>query len=87
MKIFVRAGVPLNKIDHFRELLEETGYRLSDRRYMLDLILFVPGEEETRMQQEISGKHVGVVFDSTPRLGEALAIVLRFVSDSWTVEQ
>ena len=46
---------------------------------MLDLIPL--REEETRIKQEISRKHV-VVFDSTTHLGEALAIVLRFVSDS-----
>jgi hypothetical protein len=38
---FLRAGVPLRKYDHFRELLEENALRLSDRRHMSDLIPFV----------------------------------------------
>ena len=81
MKQSCETASRCNKIDHFRELLEETGYQLSDRHYMPNLIPFVRREEETRIKQEISRKHV-VVFDSTTHLGEALAIVLRFVSDS-----
>ena len=45
---FMKAGVPLPEIDHFRELLEERAYRLSDRRDMYDLIPFVQSEEQQR---------------------------------------
>ena len=30
---------------------------------------------------------MAVTFDGSTRLGEALAIVLRYVSDEWTLEQ
>ena len=43
---FMRAGVPLAKVDHFRELLEERGYRLSNRRGMCDLIPLVQSGEQ-----------------------------------------
>ena len=33
--------MPLAKIDHFRDILEEHAYRLSDRRGMSDLIPFI----------------------------------------------
>ena len=29
---FLRAGIPINKLDQFRELLEENGLRLAGRR-------------------------------------------------------
>ena len=32
-------------------------------------------------------KHIGVIFDGTTRLGEAMAIVIRYVSESWELEQ
>ena len=32
------AGVPFEKVDCFRELLEENSFRLVDKRYLLDLI-------------------------------------------------
>ena len=84
---FLRAGVPLHKYEHFRDLLEENALRLSDRRHMSDLIPFVLKEEQQRIKQEISSKYVSVIFDGTSRLGEALAVVLRFISDDWTIEQ
>ena len=38
---FLRAGIPLNKLDIFRELFEENGFRLTEKRNMFDLILFI----------------------------------------------
>ena len=87
VRSFLRAAVPLNKLDCFRDLLEENAYHLSDRRHMSDLVPFILKEEQCRIRKEIADKHVAVIFDGTTRLGEALAIVLRFVSDDWTLEQ
>ena len=84
---FLKAAVPLRKLDCFRDLLEEHAYRLSDRRHLSDLIPFIRSEEESKIRQEISGKPISVIFDGTTRLGEALAIVIRFVSDEWSLEQ
>jgi len=87
LKSFLRAGIPLNKISPLRDLLEEGGFRLCDRRFLYDLIPFVVKEEEMQVKDEIKNKYVSVIFDGTPHTCEALAIVLRFVSDSFTVEQ
>lgn len=38
VQTFLRAGVPISKIEHFRPLLEEFGYRLAGRKQMSDLI-------------------------------------------------
>ena len=43
---FLKAGVPISKLDHFQELLEENGVRLARRRSMSDSILFVQHEEQ-----------------------------------------
>ena len=45
VECFLRAAVPLNKLQHFRTLLEETGYRLTDRHHMSDLIPLVLKQE------------------------------------------
>ena len=84
---FLKAAAPLRKLDCFRDLLEEHAYRLSDRCHLSDLIPFIRSEEESKIRQEISGKPISVIFDGTTRLGEALAIVIRFVSDEWSLEQ
>ena len=46
---FLKGGVPLSKIDAFRELLEENAYRLTDRRNMQDNVPFILKDEESRM--------------------------------------
>ena len=38
---FLRAAVPLNKMQFFKNLLEENAYCLTDRHYMSDLIPFI----------------------------------------------
>lgn len=83
---FLKAGVPLNKLHHFRDLLEERAYKLADPRGMHDLIPFVADDEQNRIKQEIDRKDVGVIFDGTTRLGEAIAVIVRFVDD-WDIVQ
>ena len=77
----VRAAVPLNKLDCFRDLPEECACGLTDRRHMSALVPFILKEEQSRIQEELAGRHVAVTFDGTTRLGKALAIVLCYVSD------
>ena len=85
---FLKAGVPLSKLDLFRDLLEENCYRLAGRHPMSDVIPFILSEEKRRIKDEIAGKDVSVIFDGTSRLGEALAIVVRIVNSStWCIEQ
>ena len=81
---FLRAGVPLSKIDCFRDLFEENGYRLADRRCMFDYIPFIL-KEEKRLKQEFDGNDISVTFDGTARLGEALAIIVRYVDEKWCI--
>ena len=83
----LRAGIPLSKLDSFRDVLEENAYRLTDRRHMSDLVPFILKEEEAHIRDEITGKYLSVIFDGTSRLGEALAVIVRFVGDEWVLEQ
>ena len=80
---FLKADIPLNKIDVFRDLLEKNGQRLAGRRSLSDLI---HQEEIALIKEELRGKKVSVIFDGTTRLGEAMAIILRFVDD-WQIQQ
>ena len=85
VQTFLKAGVPLNKVDIFRHLLEENGTRLVERRSLSDLVPFVREQEVAQIRQEIAGRKVSVIFDGTTRLGEALVIVIRFVTDDWQI--
>ena len=62
---FLRAGIPLSKLDSFRDILEEKVYRLTDRRHMFDLVPFVLKQEEAHIRDEITGKYMSVIFDGT----------------------
>ena len=84
---FLRAGVPLSKLECFRDILEEHAYRLTDRRHMSDLVPFILTEKQARIKRKIEGRDVSVIFDGTTRLGEAMAVVIHFVSDEWALEQ
>lgn len=87
VKTFLQAGVPLSKIKHFRNLFEETGYRLTDKRFLFDLVPFILEEERVRIKHLIKGQFLSVIFDGTSHSGEALAILVRFVNDSWVLQQ
>ena len=84
---FLKAGVPLNKTESFRDILEENAFCLTDRRNMNDYVPFILKEEESRIRSEIDGQQLSVIFDGTSRLGEALAIVLSFIDNDWSVQQ
>ena len=79
VKTFLTAGVPLNKIPAFRELLEENGYRLTDRRHLSDLIPFILAQEKEKLKASISGHQISIIFDGTSRLGEVFIIVVRYI--------
>ncbi len=51
IRTFLLAGVPLNKLNVFRELLEENGYRLSDCRHTSDLIPFILQQEKDQIKK------------------------------------
>ena len=73
---FLKAGVPLNRLDVFRPLLEESGIRLTNRTNMAQLIPVIQEEGKKRKKGEITGQELSLTFDGTTRSGEALAINL-----------
>ena len=59
---FMMAGVPLDKIECFREVLEETSFRLSSCSNLRQLIPFVHQQEKDSIKKQINGKQVSVIF-------------------------
>ncbi len=84
---FLHAAIPLAKVDYFRQILEENALRLTDRSHLANLIPFVLQEEQAHLKEQIKDKQVSVIFDGTTRLGEATVVVLRFISQSWELQQ
>ena len=82
----LKSGIPLNKADDLRELLEENGYYLSSSTHLCQMVPFVLHEEVQAIQREMSGRPVSINFDGTTHVAEAFVVVLRFVED-WCVKQ
>ena len=76
---FLKAGVPLNKMDCFRDLLQESSYRLSSSHHLAEMIPIVRQQEAEKVHSEINGKNVAMVFDGTTHVCEAMVIILRFI--------
>ena len=53
---------------------------------MLDLAPFVLEEEKSLIKEEIKNKDMSIIYDGTTRLGEVLAIVIRYI-DGWNIHQ
>ena len=85
---FLTAGIPLSKIDYLRSFLEKYGHRLTSQSHLRELIPSVLQKEKETLKSELSkAKVVSTIFDGSTRLGEALAIIVRFVDSQWNVQQ
>ena len=88
MKVFLQAGMPLAELYVFKEILEENGYHLCTQRYMFDLIPFILNEEVAQIKSELrESLSVSYLMEQHIGICEALAVVIRFISDSWVIEQ
>ena len=85
VQCFLRDGISLSKVTGLRDLLEEHAYRLTSKGHLSEYIPIVHDEECNTELREIRGRQVGLIFDGTTRLGEAIAIVLQFVDDGWNI--
>lgn len=54
---------------------------------MTDLVPFILSQEQAEVKKVIMGRPLSVIFDGTTRLGEAIAIVVRFIDNACTIEQ
>ena len=94
VETLLRGGIALSKAEVLRPLLEEHGYRLSGRGHLSDLVPFVFSREVEALKEELfptgpqnRSRFVSVIFDGSTRLGEAIAIIFRFVDETWQIRQ
>ena len=85
--VMLKAGVPLSKVDLFRDLVEEHGYALTSLTNLTQLIPFIHQEELSRIKQEILNQPSSIIFDGTTHICEAFVVVLRYLTDDWELKQ
>ena len=83
----LKAGVPLSKVDLFRDLLKEHGYALTSSTNLRQLIPFIHQEEFSRIKQEIFNQPLSIIFDGTTHVCEAFVVVLCYLTDDWELKQ
>ena len=66
------AHPPFSGIDDHRRLLERSGVSVPDHRHLTKFIPRIEEEEDKLINAEIAGQYIGVAFDGTTRLGEAI---------------
>ena len=82
------AGIPISKVDILRPLLEKYGQRLTSSSHMNDLIPVVLDKAKEKLKAELNiVREASIIFDGTARLGEALAIVVRYVQQDFRPTQ
>lgn len=85
-ELFLKAGIPLSKVDTLRPVLENK-YRITSPSHLRELIPAILEEEQLQIVAEIKGRQISLIFDGTTRLGEAIGIVARFVDKEWNIQQ
>ena len=85
---FLSGGIALAKVDALRPLLEKYGHRLTSRAHLSELIPAVLENEKDKLKKELKDvKEASVIFDGTARLGEALAVIVRYVQENFQPTQ
>ena len=85
--VFLKAAGPLCKIRHFRDLLEEGGYSLGDTHTLSDLVPFIQKQEKQLILSELEDQYISIIYDGTCRLGEALCLIVRYITNDWSIQQ
>ena len=88
VEALLKAGIPLSKVDSLRPFLEKYGHRLTTRSHLAEFIPTIHQKEIDFVKSEIAANSAfSVIFDGSTRLGEALAIVVRFIDKDWNIQQ
>ena len=87
VRTMLRAGIPLSKIDQFRDLLEEHAFALTSDTTLRQLLSFLHCEELNDLKRKIADKSLSIISDGTTHVCEAMVIVARYITDDWEIIQ
>ena len=86
MESMMYAGIPYAKIDMLRHLLEREGHPLTDASHLARMYIpQIEAREIKRIVKELFQHHFSLIFDGTTRLGEAINMVTRCITDDFQI--
>lgn len=84
VETFLASGTPLERVDTFRPLLERAGHPVTSRTHMATTYIpRIDEREKAMIKAEMHDQYVGIHFDGTTRLGEAICLTARFCSSDF----
>lgn len=81
------AHPPFTGIDHHKQLLQRGGHSLPGSHHLQALIPKIEAEEDKRLDHELSGEYIGIAFDGTTRLGEAVNTTGRWCTNTFELRK
>ena len=91
---FLKAGIPVAKTDVLRCLLEKNRYRLTGSSNLGQYVSMALKQEIEQIKQELEmpgqavlRRDISVIFDSSTRQGEVIAIIVQFMDNDWNINQ
>ena len=87
VKALLKAGIPLLKVDTLRPFLEKYGHRLTSQNHLAEFIPMIRQEIDFVKSGIAANSAFPVIFDGSTRLGEVLAIIVRFIDKDWNIQQ
>ena len=86
MESMMFAGIPSGKINMLRPVLEREGHPLTDSSHMSQLYIpLIEKREIEHIAKEHFEQHFTLIFDGTTRLGEAVNMVTRTITDNFDI--
>lgn len=86
VQTFLVSGTPLNRVKHFRNMLQTIGEAtLTDPSHLAQYIPLIEKLEINKLKGELAGEYVGIAFDGTSRLGEAVNVTGRFCDGDFNI--
>lgn len=87
METFLISGTPLVRLPFFKPILERSGFTVGDRSDLsATYIPLIESEEFKRVKAEVKDEFIGIAFDGTSRLGEAVNLTGRYCTCDFNIE-
>ena len=88
VRSMLQTGIPLTKLNYLRLLLEtDTSISLTESSHMAQYVPCLGGRVQATEGRSWQGHSLQCNFDGSTRLGEALAILVRYVDPNWKIQQ
>ena len=85
VRAMLKAGIPISKVDSFRDVLEDNSLSLTRACNLEQLLPFILHQEVAALKEIIA--LVSIILNGTTHICEAMVIILQFMDDNWHLQQ